>query len=152
MARDIYGRSRHASQAYSVTSFGKSFESGPSGYGKRLQGTEPAYVLLRGLGAVGTYNLFGDITAGCVPFGFINTVAVAAATVTISLYDPNNAAFTPIVLCTAASLAATGPIAVLAPAQAPVPRDLAMRIVLAGANGANVRLLLGLIPIYADWG
>jgi hypothetical protein len=151
MAKDTFGRSRHMTQAYTLTTFGKSLESGPGGYGKRLQGSNPAFVLIQGLGAIGTFSLLGDVTIGCVPFSLINTVAVAAATVTISLYDPNDAAFTPIVLCTTASLAAVGPLTLVTTTESPIPRDLSVRVVVAGANAAAARILLGLIPYPADW-
>lgn len=85
-ANRLDGRRRYTHQAYDVTLLGKSLESGPSGYGKRLSATYMASILLPPIDAgIAGAQLMGDLTEGVYVWGFMNHVPLTTGTASVIL-------------------------------------------------------------------
>ena len=105
---DPYKRSRHASQAYQVSHFGKPIETAKAGYGKRLAGTPLAAIALSIPGDA-TDLVLGDLTAGL----WVHSLVIHnAGTGTLTLTAEDAGAGQPLVdLFTAADLTTVGAVA-----------------------------------------
>lgn len=153
MQPDPYGRTRHGSQAYPVTSFGKALETAKSGYGKRLTGTPMcAITVTLDAGSADTVAL-GDLTAGFVAYSVINhTALTAGALLTLTVEESTDGAGDDYELATALDLAVAGETMAPAAAILPLPTDRVLTAAIAaGTAGETATLTILGFPVNGDW-
>lgn len=152
MQPDPYGRTRHGSQAYPVTSFGKALETAKSGYGKRLTGTPMcAITFTLDAGSTDTVAL-GDLTAGFVPHSVINHVGLGTGTLTLTVEESSDGAADDFELATALDLLTAAETAVPAGTSIPLPTDRVLTAAIAAGTGGETATITILgFPIAGDW-
>ena len=150
MQNDPYKRSRHQSQAYSVSTFGKPLETAQSGYGKRLAGSPLYAIPIKLKGGVATKQVIGDLTAGLWVKGVVLHRA-NAGTIQLEL-EPTDAGGDGVVL-QAALDATTAAETAISAQLLPLPVDRVLTATLTGST-ADTEVLLSLIvcPVTEHWG
>ena len=144
------GRKRYARQAYDVSYFGKSVETGPSGYGTRLSGTPTALITLSAdAGTAGTI-VAGDLTQYLSIVALVNHVPLTSGTITPVLPAFNGEAeiSLPAIDLTIGSVIFTGVDVGLPPLAMDRPLTLT---VAGGTPGETAFISLMVCPIQTAW-
>lgn len=152
-ANRLDGRRRYTHQAYDVTLLGKSLESGPSGYGKRLSATYMASILMFADAGVAGAQPIGDLTEGVYVWGFMNHVPLTSGAASIILPsfngEPDLAVTTQAIDLTVGSLILNN---VNADLYIPLPFDRPLDIVIAsGTPGEKAVISMLVTPAENGW-
>lgn len=152
---DPYQRSRHESQAYQVSTFGKPQETAKSGYGRRLKGS-PIYAIPITLedAADATVRAIGDLTAGLWVKGIVVNSAgsgVGPTSAAISLAETSPGAGDAVVLAAALDLLTEGETD-LTTQLTPLATDRVLTVtVTGGVADETVLLSLLVVPVTESW-
>lgn len=147
---DPYNRSRHASQAYQTSSFGRPFETGPSGYGRRLVGS-PLYSIPFSLpSGLTAKQIIGDLTAGL----WVKQLVLHQAntgTMALAIEESSPGAADGVTLVAAQALTAAGQFD-LNTQLMPLALDRTLSATLTGGAAAGVlRATLIVCPVTDSW-
>jgi hypothetical protein len=143
-------RIRHTSQAYGTTYFGKPLETGPSGFGQRLEGTCRNLITLTGKANITAAQRAGDLTSGLMVLGLINHKAMAAGTL-LTLALPAWRGLPAVVITSGEALAALGPVTLDAPIYEPLTIDRPLDITIAAGGNEEFLFSLDVAPILNGW-
>lgn len=150
MQPDPFKRTRHASQAYQVSYFGKSLETAQSGYGRRLGGSPISAIPLRMKGNA-TGLVLGDLTAGLWLKGLI-VHSAGTGTIALSLAARETPALAAVPLIAAGSLTAPAELALLPAALAPLAVDRVLLATITGGDAdEDVVVSLLVCPVTESW-
>lgn len=151
---DPYQRSRHESQAYQVSTFGKPQETAKSGYGRRLKGS-PVYAIPLRIEDSGdtAAQTIGDLTAGVWVKGVVvNTVSTGTApTAEIALAETAPGEGDGVVLEAALDLLTLGETDLTTQLE-PLAQDRVLTVTITdGVADEPLMLTLLVVPITESW-
>jgi hypothetical protein len=143
-------RTRHTGQAYSTTYFGKPLETGPSGFGQRLEGTCRNLITLTGKANIAAVQRAGDLTSGLMVLGLINHRAMSAGTL-LTLALPAWRGLPALVITDGEALTALGPVTLDNPIYEPLSIDRPLDITIVGGSAQDFLFSLDVAPILNGW-
>jgi len=147
-------RQRSGHQAVMHTTFGKNLESGPAGYGKRLEGTCPAYLWFTADAGETDQVVIGTVTEGVWFSRLVNHAGLSTGTIEVALLESAPGEGDGVTLIAAGDLTAAGFIAMDTAADAllPLAEDRRLAVTVSSGTGGETAILsLEVVPRGFNW-